>query len=123
MPMIRNQRRLTLFSPFFYTQGLTNSSFVSIKLFCLARTILTGKVALVLKSASDRDRLDGTTFKCLNIGFGILLAGSSFTFCDVGRKGMGALAALLSAVTFKNADLDVSELLKAASSKLSSKYD
>jgi len=84
-------------------KGLSDASYVSMKLFSLGRFVIAGKTALVLKSAGDRDRLQGTTFRALNVGLGVLLASAVIPSIELGRKGFAATSAVLGAAALLNA--------------------
>ena len=82
--------------------GVRNQAFLAVKLWSIGRFILAGKVAICLKSATDRDRLDGTTFKRLHFGLGVMAVGAALAFKELGRRGSAITAAVVAVGFFKN---------------------
>jgi len=84
-------------------KGLGSSSFVSMKLFSLGRFIIVGKSALVLKSAGDRGRLQGTTFRALSAGLAVALAATVVPAVEGGKKVVGVVGGVLAVASALNA--------------------
>jgi len=82
-----------------------DSAFISTKLFSIGRTVIVGKVALVMKSASDRGRLGGTTFRAISLTLGGALFGGALALSEGGRVGAGVVAATLAVKSVANSDL------------------